>query len=590
MEEIQPNEKLLRRVREHLAEVSEKPQTPLDADLLRIAAYDLPGPAKDSFSLQSRQLLIIQLYQLLPTLQQSPEPLVHLLSRLLQDIRLSAILDLDPPVDFVAGLDLDSKAYHSLTLSLLEKVDKESAERLATNHRPVFDSLVKLWLCVEDAGIASRAHSVLLHLLKQGGDLVFKRMFRDKDVYELLYALCSAQSPQEPIRLSKTRKTIAQARLLDWLPEVASLNWDVVVHNHHPEVEALYGLKSGEGLLDFAALRMVDYEEDVLMGRTLINFFTSLLPGAKHMDDFFESRTRKSSLPLDFLVSRGLHARTLNTYAHPEIEDPILISFLYPEAAKYVARFALTHPIAFQSDELSKTSVLSRLKTAFSIPASHWTVPSSSPSADLHVLVSLPRASLLGESSPVSLLPSRSPSVDVLHTLATLFHGPLEGDSTVFPPRTAESNDALQDEVRCANLLYNNYLTAGLYPDIIGHANRLAVPDVSIAALTLLRAIITAQWDGAAAVMGAHARPIVIPYLLGKPNVSISVTSEAAKFVRRIAEARYGLAKDLADRLDDNNEWWEVQAALRQRVEDGVWGVRSGHGSGVPTIATMGSE
>src|ERR1700712_3602046 len=103
MAETQVKDTLLPRIQDHLADLSERPQTPLDADLFTVAAYELPGRTPDRFPPQSRQRLIIQLYHILPNLQQSPTPLIHLLTRLLRGIRLSNILDLDPPVDFGAG-------------------------------------------------------------------------------------------------------------------------------------------------------------------------------------------------------------------------------------------------------------------------------------------------------------------------------------------------------------------------------------------------------------------------------------------------------------------------------------------------------
>jgi hypothetical protein len=42
-------------------------------------------------------------------------------------------------------------------------------------------------------------------------------------------------------------------------------------------VEREVGLKEGQGLLHYAALKMVDSEDDMLMHMTLINFFSALI-------------------------------------------------------------------------------------------------------------------------------------------------------------------------------------------------------------------------------------------------------------------------------------------------------------------------
>jgi hypothetical protein len=325
---------LLQRVQAHLKQVEDAPETaPLDEKLLDTTGYTLVPVIDPS----GRHQLILQAYQLLPTLRQDPTPVVRLLTKLLDPVSLGDILSLEPPVDFVAGLDVAARPFNGLTLSLLEKADINLARRLASTHPPIFVSLVRLWLATEDEGIADQASKVLIHFLKVDGrdpdapvHPVWKRIFGDRGVYEQFYAMTDLKAGKDST-LSKNQKTIAQARLMDWLPTVGSLDWTSISQSYHPEIESAFGLPAGEqSLLDYASSYMVDYKGDVLMHRSLINFFSKLL----EIDNF--------GVALEFLVKRGIHNRTVTYYVQPDhaSHDPLDATFLYGPAAQYVGLWA----------------------------------------------------------------------------------------------------------------------------------------------------------------------------------------------------------------------------------------------------------
>jgi len=285
------NGALLEQLQVHLAQVQNDPATPLDKKLLETCELFLVP----QISPESSQQLVGHLAQLLPTLQQDPTPVNKLLLKLLEPYPFSAVLQFDPPVDFAAGLDLAALPFNHLALSLLDKatVEASSARRLATSQPAVFVALVRLWLCTEDTGVADKAGNVLYGLLKvdmvktvaeQRGDgasadsvglegAVWRRVFRDKDVYGSVFSICSLESQQHETALSKNRKTLAQARLLEWLPKVGALNW-ASISEKHPTAE---GGQPEQSLLEFAAVHMVDYKGDVLMHRSLISFYSDLI-------------------------------------------------------------------------------------------------------------------------------------------------------------------------------------------------------------------------------------------------------------------------------------------------------------------------
>jgi hypothetical protein len=326
---------LLARVQAHLKQVEESPETVLDEKLLDTAGYTLVPLIDPSNRLQ----LVLGTYQLLPTLQQDPTPVVRLLTKLLDPVPLADILSLQRPVDFVAGLDVAARPFNTLTLSLLGKADANLARRLAATQRPLFIALVRLWLATPDEGVADTASKVLTSLLKvdrrdsdtPGWDgPVWKRIFRDKDVYEQFFAMTDLKTGKD-VSLNKNQKTIAQARLMDWLPTVGSMDWSSLSQSYHPEIESSYGLPAGkQSLLDYSASYMVDYKGDVLMHRSLIDFFSNLL------------QVESSGASLNFLVGRGIHSRTIAYYVEPDhpSHDPIVATFLYGPAGRYVGSWA----------------------------------------------------------------------------------------------------------------------------------------------------------------------------------------------------------------------------------------------------------
>jgi hypothetical protein len=583
---------LPRQLAEYLSKISKTPDPntgtmdPADSKMFEWLEFYVPKWSEEEFSPSARMEFIVGIYSLIPVSPNGlPEQVIKLLGLLVKTVPISKILDLDPPVDFGAGLDLHQTEYQWLTLTLLASANHDSAQRLATSNRSVFENLIKLWLCTPRTSLADKAANAILHLLRVGGQLVWRRLIRDKDVYEQIFAICSLESGKPP-HFNKKSKTLAQARLLGWLPQVADLNWDAILESHHPEVEASYGLKPGEGLLDFAAVRMIDYNDDVLMARTLISFYADLL------GKYSTPRLSNHSPMLKFFISRGIHARTLKIYTHPEdsADESILVSILYPEAARYTATFAATHPLDLLDDKPTQNDVLSRLKLALSISTSQWAMPSTSPTADLHVLASLPPASLLLDSSVLNLLSSRSPNADLLNTLATIFHGPIK-DENVWPPREQSPDEIRENNITNTHSrkVYSGYLSAhpSLYTDVVAHANRPALHEVALAALILLKAIVTAPWGGALEIMSTGAHYIVVPYLVGIPPRPPAGTGSVGKDLQQIAEAHHGLARALADALAKEGSWKDVEAMLRSRVYAGVWGRIIPL---VPTVAVVGSS
>ncbi|KIW08284.1 uncharacterized protein PV09_01203 [Verruconis gallopava] len=588
----------LLRLRQHLKDVHDNPSIILDEKLLDQARYSLIP----TLTSQDRQALILQVYQLLPNLQQDPAPTVSLLSKLLEPVSLSDVLALEPPVDFIAGLQVATTPFNNLTLSLLEKADGSTARILASAHSHLFIALVELWLGTQDEGVADKAGKVLLALLKAdlpdpgtiGRDgSVWKRLFRDRDVYERIFAITDTRTGRD-VSLNASRKTVAQARLLDWLPAVAALDWNAVSQSYHPDVEAAFGLKDTghQSLLDYAMCHMVDYKRDVLMHRTLMAAYEALLA-------INPSSSLSGSPALDFLSKNGLHSRTLKYYIAPEdpAHDPLDVSFLYGPAAIYTARWAEMYPYDLESPRNAelKRAVLKKATAAVKVPAARW-AHSHSPAEDLHVLASIPRSTLLalGSSNPVLAIPSRVANADALRCLATIFHGPRVDDGSnsnvvTFPAPAHLPTDA--EELKAAQALYSQYLAHNprLWTDATTHADTIALKDQALASIHLLTSVLSARWGGLAAVMddSSPAKAAVVPWLLGPPKTFSNLVGgrgDAENAAYQIATARFDALRLFARLLGDAEGYADVKAAVEQRIKEGPWGQAPEAGGRIATM------
>lgn len=288
---------LLSRLRAHLQDLEADPAVPLDQRLLESCCLALAPVISQNDSIST----ITQLSKVLPTLETDPTPAIQFLILLSEPYSFSDILSLQAGVDFAAGLNVYALPYNRLMLALLKKATYSATDAATIAAQPeVVTALVQLWLCTQEAGVATEAGNVLLALLKvdqeappgSGADhlsahnqgLMWKRVFGDRDIYALIFSVCSLRSTNTPFEMSKSQKTLAQARLLEWLPFVGAMNWNAINHSHHAELESQYIDGKGEGLLYFAAACMVDTKEDVLMHRCLVDFYADILKTVKQQD------------------------------------------------------------------------------------------------------------------------------------------------------------------------------------------------------------------------------------------------------------------------------------------------------------------
>ena len=552
----------------------------------------------------------------MPTLQQDPTPVTDLITTLIQPRRytFSNVLSIQPPVDFVTGLIVQSPPINIVTISLLEKACYSASDvSIVAGKAEVVRALIRTWLFTENTLVAQSALIFLVkalnidHPVSKGGEsatiptgestlpkgqgLMWRRIFHDKDVYGQIFSLCGLTTIGQDGQLNRSGKTIAQARLLDFLKIFA--DHETVNNSQIPEVERLYGLKEG-GLLQFAALHMVDYKEDVLIHMTLIDFFRAYLSGDSGEFGIYSSALNSSSEGYDvanrlkFLISNGLHARTISYYIEPELYSSLDLNYLYGSAASYVVAYAsycYTHLLNEPSSSI--VAILSRLSIVLhSIPKGQWAIDKL-PRHDLKVLSSLPRVTLLPTATRPSLLnfiPLHPASTAGFETLDIVFGGPKD----ITRSSSLEYQHYMGLEKAVSRMLYFLYTKwfPSFWKDVISAAETVAVKERALAAIDLLGSIVGATWDripsntnlsalasgvplptdsqfigsavvplsGALTVMTSPAYGIVIPYLLRPAQVFSNLVGgrgDAESAAYKIAVAKYDVLRLLNRKLKE---------------------------------------
>ncbi|MDI1492377.1 MAG: hypothetical protein OHK93_003591 [Ramalina farinacea] len=617
-------ERSLREVHEHLGLVLQKPSTSLDERLLEHIDRQVSEAIDDS----KRSLLLNQLSELLPTLQQDPTPLTELIERLVAPdaFTFANVLRIQPAPDFSLGLGSPSPAVNKVTLTLLAKATRELSDvNYVAGRRGIVGSLVEKWLGAEATGVAHKASQVLINLLLWGRrakettpvdpamdhNLMWRRVFRDRDIYQAMFSACSLQ---EENGYSTRHTTVAQGRLLDLLLAVRT---SPVRTSQIAEIESQYGVKDG-GLLEYALIHMIDYKNDDLMLSTLFNFCINYIRPDPDQSD------RDSSASLDLLKKHGLHRQCLSYFLQ---QSQIAASWVLSDSAIYIGTYCSSHRSDLLSDPTLPNEILSNLRNHISnTPSEAWN-SSRIPNTDLLILSHLPQSllatALYAESSPLILLPPVETQPAIVNTLSQIL--------------SASSPQIHSDDKAAARVLYYLYLKEhpSLWPRIMKAADTVALLDPALAANNFIKSIITADWaplpssatppnksnpfplppeswlrnhyhstplpsTGVEAIMmssspsssGGNISEVILPYLM-KPaqtfgNAVGGGRGDVESAAWKVAVAKYEVLEAFlasVKRLDDEStEMREMIAAVSKRVAEGPMGGSTGVGGMVGTM------
>ncbi|MCJ1385170.1 hypothetical protein MMC17_008291 [Xylographa soralifera] len=627
----------------HIATVTEDSSLPLDAKLF--AVFDRIHT--DALSDNDRQSLLNRLSSLIPTLRQNPQPATELILNLIrpESYKFAQVLRIQPNVDLVAGLCSPNSDVNLVTLSLLSKACSSSGDAgiIATSPETVA-ALVRLWLSTSATEVATKGLEVLSSLLRidattapdgdtnmvgyslkvYGQGLMWRRVFHDKDVYELFFSICSLTTAGQVGQPSKREKTISQARLLDFI--LAFSNFEQISSSQLPDIEKKYGLSEG-GLLDFAAVHMIDWKDDLLMHASLIDFFTKLLRGnSDPMMRALGEQNLDSAEALDFLISRKLHSRTMSYYLESEKHDSMESTYLYPMSAQYISTYASccsSHLLDIGRQDVDR--ILERSSMVISgLPMAKW-AQGDAPRSDLHIISSLPRVVLVHTSShsPFYSIPVNPPNADALNTLAAIFRGPPK-------KRNSDVSTDIKHEAAAARALYFLYTknTPNLWQRVVDVAETIAIKENALAAINLIDAVLGSYWEplperlnesveesftlpiaaeldyrvphrggplaasGTLAILTGPGQTTVIPYLL-KPAQTYG-RGDAQSAAYAVAVAKHETVVHLVQTLKEQSKIPEIQLYLtpwqpiidqiEQCANRGIWGGSSAVGARVGTL------
>jgi hypothetical protein len=225
--------------------------------------------------------------------------------KLLRPMKFTEALTLASEDALVQALRSPAPSANLLAMTIIAKATRSPGDTaILSIMKSVIESLIRTWLSTPYVEVGERATQMLGDLLEvdcdrrisagldtklsdlqiaggmpPGQGLLWRRIFHDREIYNLILSLCSSHnSGDAEHQLDARQKSLAQGRLLRLLPRLSALDFHTVSHSHFPEVDRQYGVPEGQqGLLYFAMVDMVDKEEDMLMHITLIDLFVELL-------------------------------------------------------------------------------------------------------------------------------------------------------------------------------------------------------------------------------------------------------------------------------------------------------------------------
>jgi hypothetical protein len=240
----------------------------------------------------------------------------------------------------------------------------------------------------------------------------------------------------------------------------------------------------------------------------------------------------------------------------------------------------------------------------------------------LNILASMPRSTLIPRQGTglawdecmILDMPVTRTHQDALKTLATVFHGPRKEELT-FPKTETVGSDPAREKIES---VFARLLTALFYmkkptmfADIVTHMETIAIQENAMAALTLVRALITASWSdeplpdiirtddptynrlntfprcGVDLILDPAISGGVLPSLL-KPATTFSNfvggLGDAENAAYKVAMEKFDVLKALGRKLEEEGGRDDVLAMVRRRVGEGPWGVSSTAGSRIATL------
>lgn len=330
----------------HLQTLLDAPDTPLNAKLfdeveLQLTETNIPPLIPK---------LLPNLTRILSTFQNDPVILASLAIKLLRPIPFTQVLTLASEESLIQALLSPAPSANILGLTVIEKAARSPSDTaILSIMKSVVEAFLRIWLSTPDVEVGLKATKALgdlldvdcdrrsvttrmngLEITKQrsaGQGLLWRRIFQDIDIYSLIFELCSfTTTGTGEGQLDERQKSLAQARLLRVLPRLAALDFHTISTSHFPSIDRKYGLGAEQGLLWFAAAKMVNKEEDMLMHITVIDFFAEFLEVLSMTDITpatmtYLTKLLKKVTKTDQTMYKSLESIAVNPETAPELVD-----------------------------------------------------------------------------------------------------------------------------------------------------------------------------------------------------------------------------------------------------------------------------
>jgi len=372
-----------------------------------------------------------------------------------------------------------------------------------------------------------------------GAGVLWRRVFGDESVYRLLFEWTSWKGVDLG---SRRQKTEAQGRLLGLLSALAVLDWELLCrprsgrleegefYTRDPEKDAGFG-----GVMLYAATKMVEAKEDVMMHMLLLDFYSDLLGSA-------------GKRAWGFLAALGIvqHCVTLAVAPEQYTDDFLEHGLLQGRASTFVAHIGELFP-----EELNLPPSEPLGEQIIALIKKHLRQPYQGPhSPSLGILRVLPDEWVVGKGI-LSLIPLSPPEPEFLSTLGTLIQ---------------------------RQPLYREYLASKpeMWEKVVSYAGAPALGESALAALGVIDAVSAAS--GGWGVEEVERAPGVMGLLVEVPRrfLGREVESVAWRIWRRKVEVAGGVMR----RLPPGNPWRD---RLKEGIEGGV-GARDGRGVEIATV------
>jgi hypothetical protein len=292
--------------------------------------------------------LLPNLSAILLTTKQDPAILASLSIKLLRPIKFTQALTLASEEALIQALVSPSPAAALLAITIIEKATRSPGDTaILSIMKGLVKNFVRTWLSSPYVEVGEKATKVLGDLLEvdcdrrlsasldtrmsglqiaskmpPGQGLLWRRIFHDREIYELIFSLCSSRRAGDA-QLEPRQRSLAQARVLRVLPRLAVLDFITITKSQFPDVEKDFGAEE-PGLLYFATIDMVDKEEDMLMHITLIDFFAEFLDVMSFTEltqptVVYLAKLLKKATSEDPRLYKSLEAIAMNEETEPEL-------------------------------------------------------------------------------------------------------------------------------------------------------------------------------------------------------------------------------------------------------------------------------